>query len=149
MAGGLWLADTNILIRWVQPSDPDFRVARSAILRLEISGDIPCFVPQNLGEFWNVITRPVTHNGYGLSPREADRRAATIESRFRLLPDKPEVYREWRRLLVEYNVSGVQVHDARIVASMQVHGVPRLLTFNTRDFARYSDIEAVHPTQLA
>jgi predicted nucleic acid-binding protein len=31
---------------------------------------------------------------------------------------------------------------------MRVHGVKRILTFNTRDFARFTDIEAVHPAEL-
>jgi predicted nucleic acid-binding protein len=137
------------LDRWVQPADPNFEVVQLAVLRLETSGEIPCFTPQNLGEFWNSLTRPPGQNGYGLTPREADQRAHTIESRFRLLPDNIEVYREWRKLLVDYNVSGVQVHDARLVASMFVHGVKRILTFNARDFARYSGIEAVHPAQLS
>jgi len=42
-------------------------------------------------------------------------------------------------------VSGVQVHDARLAAAMRVHGVKRILTFNDRDFARYADMEAIHP----
>lgn len=71
-----------------------------------------------------------------------------IESKFRLLPDSLETYNEWRRLLVAYGVSGVLVHDTRLVASMLVHGARRILTFNTRDFARYSRIEAIHPSQL-
>jgi predicted nucleic acid-binding protein len=45
-------------------------------------------------------------------------------------------------------VSGVQVHDARLVAAMRVHGVKRILTFNERDFARYADVEAVHPRSV-
>ncbi|HJT69510.1 MAG TPA: hypothetical protein VJ731_04885 [Terriglobales bacterium] len=40
---------------------------------------------------------------------------------------------------------GVQVHDARLVAAMRVHGVKRILTFNDKDFARYTDIAALHP----
>ena len=32
---------------------------------------------------------------------------------------------------------------------MFVHGVKRILTFNTKDFARFGDIEAVHPSDLA
>ena len=41
---------------------------------------------------------------------------------------------------------GVQVHDARLVAAMLVHGIPNLLTLNVTDFARYADvITAVHP----
>lgn len=48
-----------------------------------------------------------------------------------------------------YRVSGVQVHDARLVAAMHVHNVNRILTFNTKDFARFTDIEAIDPTNLA
>jgi len=51
-------------------------------------------------------------------------------------------------LLVAYNVVGVQVHDARLVAAMHVHGVKRILTFNDRDFVRYSDIMALHPRTI-
>jgi predicted nucleic acid-binding protein len=43
----------------------------------------------------------------------------------------------------------VQVHDARLAASMMVHGVRRILTFNARDFTRFTAIEAVDPAQLA
>jgi predicted nucleic acid-binding protein len=95
------------------------------------------------------LTRPVNRNGFGLSPQEADSRARSIESRLKLLPDSSAVHWEWRRLLVRYRVCGVQVHDARLVASMHIHGVKRILTFNTKDFARFDEIEAVHPAQLA
>jgi len=80
-----------------------------------------------------------------LSPQETDRRAKHFEEKLRLLPDSLAVHEEWRKLLVTYGVSGVQVHDARLAAAMRVHGVKRILTFNDRDFARYTDIEAIHP----
>src|SRR5216110_2145053 len=62
-----------------------------------------------------------------------------FEEKLRLLPDSLAVHEEWRKLLVTYGVSGVQVHDARLAAAMRVHGVKRILTFNDRDFARYRD----------
>jgi hypothetical protein len=43
---------------------------------------------------------------------------------------------------------GSKVHDARLVATMNVHGIRRVLTFNTADFAARYDIEAVHPASL-
>ena len=46
-------------------------------------------------------------------------------------------------------VSGVQVHDARLVAAMRVHGLDRLLTLNVADFSRYPGIVAVHPRDAA
>jgi predicted nucleic acid-binding protein len=42
---------------------------------------------------------------------------------------------------------GSKVHDAKLVATMKVHGIGRILTFDTEDLARY-DIEAIHPASL-
>jgi predicted nucleic acid-binding protein len=107
-----------------------------------------CYTSQNLGEFWNTCTRPIDRNGLGLDTRETDKRAAAIERSLQLLPDNPAVHRAWWTIVVEYSVSGVQVHDARLVAAMRVHGVRSILTFNQRDFSRYDDIRAVHPSAL-
>jgi predicted nucleic acid-binding protein len=104
---------------------------------------------RTLLEFWNTCTRPLDRNGYGLSPQEADRRTRFFEDKLRLLPDSLAVHQEWRKLLVVSNVSGVHVHDARLVAAMRVHGVGRILTFNEKDFARYRDIEAVNPRTIS
>ena len=149
MAGDPYLIDSNVLIRWVQTSDPGFPAADAALERLTLSNADLCYTSQNLGEFWNALTRPADRNGYGLSPEEANRSAISIESRLRLLPESVAIHNEWRRLLVDYGVSGVQVHDARLVAVMRIHGVKRILTFNTKDFARFNVIEAVHPLQMA
>ena len=120
-----------------------------AVYSLIQSGTLPCYTSQNLGEFWNVLTRPLDRNGFGLTPREADRRAQIIESQIPMLPDTPEVHVLWRRLLVAHAVSGVQVHDARLAAAMLVYCVKRILTFNTRDFARLPRIKAVNPAELS
>jgi len=73
-----------------------------------------------------------------------------IERLFARLPDSPAVYAEWRRLVVTYTVSGVQAHDARLVAAMKANGVSHVLTFNSQDFARYANdgIVAVEPTTV-
>jgi predicted nucleic acid-binding protein len=148
MAGELYLVDTNILIRWVQPGVPDFELVRRAIQRLEDSNDIPCYTSQNLGEFWNVLTRPANRNGYGLALDGVLPRTQEVEARFRLLPDDLQIHLEWRRLLVDCRISGVQVHDARLAAAMHVHAVNRILTFNAKDFARFTDIEAISPAEF-
>jgi predicted nucleic acid-binding protein len=46
-------------------------------------------------------------------------------------------------LVSRYRVSGVRVHDARLVATMHVHRVEHLLTFNTSDFIRYQELVTV------
>lgn len=149
MSDRLCLIDSNILMRWVRREAPEYKLIDSAMKELARFGATPCYTSQNLGEFWNVLTRPANQNGYGLTPAQANTLAAGIESNLRLLPDGLDVHEEWRRLLVLHAVSGVQVHDARNAAAMHVHGVERILTFNPRDFARYADIKAVHPADLA
>jgi len=52
---------------------------------------------------------------------------------------------EWRRLVLIHSVLGAQVHDARLVAAMQVHGVTPILTLDELDFRRYSGIVVIHP----
>jgi predicted nucleic acid-binding protein len=149
MAGTPFLVDTNVLLRWLKLDDRDYPLVVSAIDRILDRGAVLCYTSQNVAEFWNTCTRPVDRNGYGLSPQDADRRATLFEARFHLLADSPAVHREWRKLLVTHNVVGVQVHDARLVAAMRVHGVQQILSFNERDFARYSDIEAIHPRTVS
>ena len=149
MAGDGCLLDSNILLRVIQPGDPSFKLVAESVRQLLRAGSQPCYTSQNLGEFWNVPTRPTDRNGFGFSIEEAHIRAREIESEFRLLPDSPEVHEEWRRLLVAHRVSGTQFHDARIAAAMHVHGVERILTFNTLDFPRFTSIKAVNPADLA
>jgi predicted nucleic acid-binding protein len=143
------LIDTNILLRFVEPNDPEYGLVRKAVRALTEKGEALCYASQNLVEFWNVCTRPQRNNGFGLTAAETDARATLIEGRFRLLPDNERVHREWRRLVLAHSVTGVQVHDARLVATMLAHGVSHLLTLNDRDFVRYPGISALHPRVLA
>jgi predicted nucleic acid-binding protein len=85
-----------------------------------------------------------------LTSSDADRLLHLIERLFPLLPDTPTLYPEWRRLVVMFGVSGVQVYDTRLVAAMKVHGVTHVLTFNTTDFIRYASagIVAVDPATV-
>lgn len=147
-SGEAWLLDTNILIRWVQPSDSDFGLVETVTRRLQQADAELCYTSQILGEFWNVLTRPLNRNGYGFSVAVADDKATGLESQLRLLPDSPLVHAEWRQLLKSCEVVGAKVHDTRIAASMLVHGVRKILTFNVRDFERFRGIEAVYPSRV-
>lgn len=145
----LYLVDSNVLLRLPERLDPNHTLVRTALRTLLQRGDTLCYTPQNLAEFWNVNTRPASsRGGFGLSQAEAERRTKLIERLFVLLPDNPAVHSEWRRLVVTHAVQGVQVHDARIVASCLVHGANHILTFNTVDFARYPMMTAVHPANI-
>lgn len=54
-----------------------------------------------------------------------------------VLEDGPLVTASLLQICREFVVSGRQIHDANIVATMLTHGERRLLTFNVADFRRY------------
>jgi predicted nucleic acid-binding protein len=145
MAIGSCLVDTNILLRISRRSDPQHKLVDSALSRLAGQGTTLYYTPQNIAELWNAMTRPVVRNGLGLSVTDADLVVRVIESGMSLLLDNEAVYREWRRIVVQYGVSGVQVHDARLAAAMYVHGVDYILTLNVADFSRFTGLNALHP----
>jgi len=143
------LVDTNLLLREVQPGHVQHRAAVDAGNALRLRGDVLCFVPQVLYEFWAVATRPTAVNGLGFSAAQAATELTRFKSLFQLLGDSPAIFPEWERLVTSYAVSGKNAHDARLVAAMAVHGLTHILTFNTADFARYPGITALDPLAVA
>ena len=148
MAGDAYLVDTNILLRLVQPDSPEHGTVRACTDLLWAQGAILFYTSQNLAEFWNVCTRPADRNGFGYSVAEADERAGLIEAKLSFAADREATHREWRRIVVAKKVSGVQVHDARLVAAMHVHRIENLLTLNAQDFRRYEDIVVISPQNV-
>jgi len=148
MAIASCLVDTNILLRMTRRSDPQHPLVDSALAQLAGQGTIFHYTHQNIAELWNAMTRPLTRNGLGLTIADAERQVRAIEAGMTLLPDSKAVYREWRRVVVQHSVLGVQVHDARLAAAMYVHGVGHILTLNVADFSRYSGLTAMHPGSI-
>ena len=143
-----WLVDTNILLRHVEQNHPMHAEAVAAGAALFAAGETVCALPQNIAEFWNVCTRPLDKNGLGFTPARTDMEVTRFEALLTILPDNADIYPRWRRLVVRYSVSGVQVHDARIAAAMEAHGVTHLLTFNDQDFKRYPNITVMTPAEV-
>ncbi|WP_254564088.1 type II toxin-antitoxin system VapC family toxin [Oscillatoria sp. HE19RPO] len=143
-----FLIDTNILLRSADPTHSMHADAVTATNILLDRGEDVCIIPQNLIEFWNVYTRPADKNGLGHTPGEAAAEVNRLKGLFLLLPDTLAIYSEWERLVLSYGVRGVNVHDARLVAAMLVHGLTHILTFNIKDFARYAEVTAVHPMEM-
>jgi predicted nucleic acid-binding protein len=141
------LVDTNVLLRRTQPNHEHHPAAVESVAKLLERGETVLFTAQNIYEFWNVVTRPLASNGLGFSTAQAQAEIEKIESVLTLLPDSPAAYPEWKKLVAKHAVQGVQVHDTRLVATMNVHGVRQLLTFNTGDFVRFG-IELLHPSTV-
>jgi predicted nucleic acid-binding protein len=144
----LYLADSNILLRLTKRDHPQYPLMRGAVHALRQKGMTPAYTLQNMTEFWNASTRPTERNGFGLTVADTERNARVIERSFTFLADTDAVYREWRRIVVQYGVSGVQVHDARLAAAMYAHGINEILTLNGSDFIRFAGIAAIDPHHI-
>ncbi|MBD2577175.1 PIN domain-containing protein [Oscillatoria sp. FACHB-1406] len=144
-----FLVDTNVLLRSIDIIHPMNFDAVNSLTTLRDRGEEIYIVPQNLIELWNVCTRPKDRNGLGYNTVQAEAEINRIKTLFPLLLDTPPIYREWERLVITYKVSGVNVHDARLVAAMLVRGMTHILTFNVDDFTRYSEIIVVCPTRVS
>lgn len=143
-----YLIDSNVFLRLVPADDSERNIVLGALAKLRADNEDLFYTSQVLAEFWTVCTRPASaRGGYGLSPEKTERKARVIERFCRLAPDSLATHLEWRRLITTHAVMGVEVHDARLVAAMIVHGIPNLLTFNLRDFRRFMEITAISPEE--
>jgi predicted nucleic acid-binding protein len=144
------LVDTNILLRITRDAaTPEHLLIATALAKLASDGTSLHYTQQNIAELWNVMTRPVARNGFGLTSAEAETEVRVIERLMTRLQESEASYREWRRMIVGYGVAGAQVHDARLVAAMRAHRVQHILTMNVSDFRRYGGITVLHPSAVA
>jgi predicted nucleic acid-binding protein len=103
---------------------------------------------QNVAEFWNVSTRPVDKNRYGLSAQRTNKSLALIEKVCDVVTEDRDSFHLWKELLIAHSITGVAVHDARLVSVMLAHGISAIVTFNTRDFQRYAGIVVRAPSEV-
>jgi predicted nucleic acid-binding protein len=98
---------------------------------------------QILREYLVVATRGTEQNGLGMSVADA---LSNVE-RFRgraLFCDEGEVAASrLRQLVAEHGLVGKRIHDGNVVATMQPHGVSKLITENPRGFAGFGGVELV------
>src|SRR6266850_6332743 len=118
-----YLVDTNVLLRSVQKTHPMQLHSTRSIELLIRHGEVLSVIPQNLIEFWAVATRPTLNNGLGMAIHETVQHIAAFKITFELLPDADSIFKEWEQLVVQHQVLGKQVYDARIAAAMLVHNL--------------------------
>ncbi len=144
-----YLLDTNVVMRFCNPSDRQHQLATDAIARLLMQSNECLLASQVIIEFWVVATRPIQVNGLGWTVEQTRNTIDQLLDRFPLLADSPQIFPNWLNLVTTHRVMGKRTHDARIVAAMLANGITHLLTFNPSDFSGISGITVTHPQNLA
>lgn len=62
-----------------------------------------------------------------------------------VLPTPARAVAGWMMLLQRHPVTGADIYDLQIVATMQASGIQRIYTFNSADFAVFSELAVVTP----
>jgi len=131
--------DTNILIYANVAAAPLHEQALKAIKTAHQS-ERPLWISrQVLREFIAARTRPQTF----AQPSTSDvviERVRYLEEQFQMADDTDAVTRQLITLMQDFKIGGKQVHDANIVATMQAHDIPCLLTHNIKDFERFREV---------
>lgn len=131
--------DTNVLLAATDETRQEHEQAIAAINVWPASGLVLYTSGQILREYLAVATRPVGHNGLGMTRPDAIANVRALRARLNLLAEDIKVSERLLELLEAVECVGKQVHDANVVATMLVHGVDTVVTMNVDDFARFGD----------
>ena len=137
--------DTNILI-YAHREDSPFHDPASKRMAELAEGAATWAIPWPcVHEFLAIVTHPRIYAPPTPLPRALDQVAAWLESStLVLLAESADHWRVLRSLLASGQIAGPQVHDARIVALCQQHGVRELWSAD-RDFNRFTGLVVVNP----
>ena len=137
--------DTNLLVYAHREDSPWHDAAYGLVAELA-EGRGPWAIPWPcLHEFLAIVTHPKIYAPPTPVDAALEQVAAWLESPSLVLLAEPEAYwPDLRRVLQAGRVAGPQVHDARIAALCQSHGVRELWTAD-RDFGRFPALKVKNP----
>jgi predicted nucleic acid-binding protein len=110
-----------------------------------LDSDLPlCVAPQVLAEFYAVATdrRRVT---VPFTPTEAGAFITELVSRVEVLSVPASVVNRWIKLAEQHAVSGSDVFDVQLAATMLENGISRIYTYNRIDFERFAELHVLAP----
>jgi len=137
--------DTNLLVYAHREDSPGHAPAYGSIVQLA-EGRGPWAIPWScLHEFLAIVTHPKIYAPPTPLDAALEQAAAWLESPSLVLLAESEGYWPELRLALKVGqVAGPQIHDARIAALCQSHGVRELWTAD-RDFGRFPAIKVKNP----
>jgi len=138
---GKWVFDSNLLVYALDETSPFYRQTRelfSDILKLKLEGVV---AQQNILEAEHVLISKL-----GQREKEVVTAIENLLAGFRFGIIGP-LSNTWKtyHLLVERSMSGVDLFDHYLAATLIDNKVPRLLTLNAKDFKHIYGLEVINP----
>ncbi len=143
-----YLLDTNVVLRFANPSDAKHIIATNAVYNLLLRGDECYLTAQIIIELWVVATRPQEVNGLGWNTERTRDIIDQLLIRFPLVEESSQIFITWLNLVTANQVTGKRTHDIRLVGVILANNITHLLTFNPKYFNRITNITIVQPQEL-
>ena len=140
------IIDANVLVCAMDADAPQHAASRAL---LEAARDLSTtlyVISQILCGFYSIVTN-ARRVPKPRSPEEALRAIAGLLVFLHVLPIPAQTVEGWMDLLRRCPVTGGDVFDLQIVATMQASGIQRIYTFNKGDFEVFPEIAVEVPLQ--
>jgi predicted nucleic acid-binding protein len=138
------IVDTNVLV-YALDADATQHLAARALLEAERDASTTLYVTsQILCEFYSIVTNPRRVP----NPRRSGDALSAVSGLLaflHVLPVPARTVDGWLNLLRRRPVTGGDVFDLQIIATMQANDVHRIYTFNTGDFEIFPELTVVTP----
>jgi predicted nucleic acid-binding protein len=139
------IVDTNVLVYALDADAPQHAAARALLEAACDDASATLFVTsQILCEFFSIVT----NSRRVPKPRSAAEATTAMSSLLvflHVLPVPADVVYRLLDLIRRHPVTGGDVFDLQIVATMQANGINRIYTFNDADFSVFSELSIVTP----
>jgi len=138
------IIDANVLV-YAMDADAPQHVASRALLQAARDPSTTLYVTsQVLCEFYSIVTNP-RRVPKPRAPADAIYAIAGLLAFLHLLPIPVRAVEGWLDLLRQRPVTGGDVFDLQLVATMQANGIQRIYTFNIEDFEVFPELTVVKP----
>ena len=137
--------DTNVLVYSHREDSPWHEAAFAAVAGLAENRGAWAIPWPCIHEFLAIVTHPRIYTPPTPLPRALDQVDAWLESpSLVLLAEGPTHWSTLRAALSRSRTTGPRVHDARVAALCQAHGIRELWTAD-RDFSHFTSLRTRNP----
>jgi uncharacterized protein len=138
------IIDANVLVYALDADAPQHAASR-ALLEAARDPSTTLYVSsQILCEFYSIVTN-ARRVPKPRPPADALSAISGLLVFLNVLPVPLHTVERWLGLLRRHPVTGGDVFDLQLVATMQANGLQRIYTFNTDDFVVFSELSVVTP----
>jgi uncharacterized protein len=138
------IIDANVLVYAMDADAPQHAASRTLLDAARDPSSTLFVTSQVLCEFYSIVTNPRRVSN-PRTPADAIEAISGLLAFLHVLPIPARAVEGWLDLLRRRPVTGGDIFDLQLVATMLANGVPRIYTFNAEDFAAFPELAVVTP----